>query len=48
MTRKLRILRDEIRNEQFYYLDGVQVEPEDLIEPEESEEDEGEASLRDN
>ena len=37
---RLRVLEDEIRNEQFYYLDGVQVEPEDLIQPEESEEDE--------
>jgi hypothetical protein len=39
---RLRVLEDEIRNEQFYYLDGVQVYPEDLIQPEESEEDEDE------
>jgi hypothetical protein len=37
---RLRVLEDEIRNEEFYYLDGAQVYPEDLIEPEESEEDE--------
>ena len=39
---RLRILTDGIRNEEFYYLDGVQVYPEDLIQPEESEEDEDE------
>ncbi|MFA4834948.1 MAG: hypothetical protein WC749_02585 [Dehalococcoidia bacterium] len=38
--RNLRILCDEIRNEQFYYLDGVQVEPEDLVEPRDEGEDE--------
>lgn len=31
MSGNLRILRDEVRNEEFYYLNGRQVYPEDMV-----------------
>ena len=37
--KRLRVLKDEIRNEEFYYLDGQEVYLEDLIPEKDEDED---------
>ena len=44
----LRILHDEINNETFYYMDGVQIYEEDVIFEDEREDEDDETPLRDN